>query len=305
MPRYVLCSMALLLSSSLAAQDIPLTDILVEGKGWTKVDGRFASIVGIAASPKTGEIFVADPKDKKIYRIDAEGGVHPFAECSRPTISPVADDKGNVYAFQPDEGARVVRYDPTGDEQVFGENVVKGMGLLTLDPAGRLWMWGIQFGTGSKNMEMHLICYDTPGKKVATTHLPWAFGPIISAMAIDANSGRVAVAGGPEMIDMFAARIGEDQTLSGVDRYFRPYRRRNARSLRTSSMVFDPTGRLFAATGEGIQVFDPTGRLCGVLASPPLKADPVTVWLAIGGPKADQLYAAFDNVVYVRPIKVK
>src|SRR2546423_734671 len=62
-------------------------------------------------------------------------------------------------------------------------------------------------------------------------------------------------------------RVEADGTLKYPERYYR-LRTTDDHPFGTTSLVVDATGRLYAATAEGVQVFDTTGRLSGVMLNP-------------------------------------
>src|SRR5437016_10278095 len=65
--------LALLLAGPAAAQDMPLTQVLLPGEGWQAVEGNYQSVGGLAMD-RSGDVYVADPKGKQILRIPAAGG---------------------------------------------------------------------------------------------------------------------------------------------------------------------------------------------------------------------------------------
>jgi hypothetical protein len=78
---------------------------------------------------------------------------------------------------------------------------------------------------------------------------------------------------------------------AGTTQPFAPYAplrtRRGQKSIEVTGLTTDKDGRVYAATGIGVQVFDPTGRLCGVLtpAAPgrpenlAFEGDRLTLWV--------------------------
>jgi hypothetical protein len=71
------------------------------------------------------------------------------------------------------------------------------------------------------------------------------------------------------------------------------------RGTTVSSLTADESGRVYAATPEGVQVFDPTGRLCGVLAPPAKGTIDLLAW---DGPKRDRLTVWVGDLKYTRPM---
>jgi gluconolactonase len=61
-------------------------------------------------------------------------------------------------------------------------------------------------------------------------------------------------------------------------------------------LAVDAQGRVYVATGLGVQVFDPAGTALGVIALPKAPQN-----LAFGGPRRDQLYVVGRGSVYRIP----
>src|SRR4051794_10526485 len=102
------CVVLILMSSFAAAQDMPLTQILAPGEGWKPVKAEFKSIGGLTADAR-GNVYVADPENEQILRLNAEGKAEVFARTKGEVRKLRAGPDGKLYGFSDqDEGAIVV-----------------------------------------------------------------------------------------------------------------------------------------------------------------------------------------------------
>src|SRR5262249_35100919 len=67
---------------------------------------------------------------------------------------------------------------------------------------------------------------------------------------------------------LWVFRVEGDGSLSSKQAYYMPRLPHGKKESGADGMTIDATGRLYAATFEGLQVFDPTGRLSGVILKP-------------------------------------
>lgn len=71
--------MTLGMTSSLMAQDMPITQVLVDGKGWELVGEGYGFTEGPAVDA-AGNVFFTDIPNDRIYKIDLAGNVGVFVE---------------------------------------------------------------------------------------------------------------------------------------------------------------------------------------------------------------------------------
>jgi len=75
-------------------------------------------------------------------------------------------------------------------------------------------------------------------------------------------------------------------------------------TLAVTALIWDPAGRLYAGTSQGIQVFDPTGRLCGVLPLPKPGTVKGISWNAEGGTGGiSTLYIDLGGITWQREMR--
>lgn len=101
------------------------------------------------------------------------------------------------------------------------------------------------------------------------------------------RDGTTAFLGFPSRKAVWAFQVGKDGDLAAGAPYC-PLRVPRAHPyLEVRSIAIDRDGRIYAASGIGVQVFDPTGRLCGVLTpaapgvpeSMAFEGDRLTLWI--------------------------
>jgi sugar lactone lactonase YvrE len=274
----------LLAAGPAAAQDMPLADVLLPGEGWHLAAGDFPSVAGLAGDGR-GSVYVADPREKLVWRIDPEGTVHGFARTTAGVHGLAVGPDGNVYACQP-ESKRLVVLLGEDRERVLAEGLA--VEDVAVSPAGDCYC------TVPAEKAVYLVGRDGSKKQVDA--------------GIAAPGGIVLWAGGGTLVvgdaagsRLYAFRVGADGGLSAREGYY-AVRTRRGQGSGVSGLTVDDRERLYAATREGVQVFDPTGRLSGVLLRPP--AGPVTA-VAFGGAGGDRLYVACDDRVYVRKTRAR
>jgi len=75
-------------------------------------------------------------------------------------------------------------------------------------------------------------------------------------------------------------------------------------TLAVTALIWDPAGRLYAGTSQGIQVFDPTGRLCGVLPLPKPGTVKAIAWGREGGTGGiSTLYIDLGGITWQREMR--
>ena len=77
----LLATLALVLSTGLdvAAQDMPLDQVLIEGEGWELVGEGYKFTEGPACDP-SGRLYFTDPPGDTIYRLGEDGKPEVFAK---------------------------------------------------------------------------------------------------------------------------------------------------------------------------------------------------------------------------------
>jgi sugar lactone lactonase YvrE len=281
--RRVWCiGVMLALAGPAAAQDIPLSQVLIPGEGWHAVGQDFKAVRGLAAD-REGNVYVADPEASGLTRIRSDGQVRPFGEdlSGAHGIAWGPDDR--LYVCLPGR-RRVVALDADGKEHAAAEELAAEDVVVTR--AGALYC------AVPDERAVYLVSTDGKKRRVAQGE----FTP--AGLVLWPDEGTLVVAEGNGRY-LWAYRIEPDGGLADGERYYPLRNRANRTPSGCAALTVDGARRAYAATGVGVQVFDPTGRLSGVLLGPDPVA-PAPTALTLGGPKRDTLYVAFGAKVYAR-----
>ncbi|HTU18807.1 MAG TPA: SMP-30/gluconolactonase/LRE family protein [Gemmataceae bacterium] len=267
-----------------AAQDMPLSLVLLPGETWQLVPGDSPTVADLAGGPN-GDVYLAHHEGQQIDRIDREGKRHAFARPSAPVKGLACAPDGRLYACQPLK-KRIIALDAKGQESVLVEDLPAQYLAVTRN--------GSIYATVPTENAIYRMGRDGKKQRVDQS-TPTALG-----VTLWRDQGTLVV-GDMEGLNLTAFRIDKDGTLSAREQYY-ALRRRVGEDGLVPSMTVDSADRLYAATREGVQVFDPTGRMSGVLLRP--ERQPVRA-VAFGGADLDRLYIACGNKLYVRKMKAK
>lgn len=286
MPRRIVCTLILSLAAgTAAAQDMPLTQVLLDGENWKLVSEGHKFTEGPAADAE-GNVYFVDVPTSQIFKIDTSDKVTVFAEnAGRPSGLSIGPD-GKLYACQ-SETKRVVRYDAPGQPpQIIGEEI--GVNDLMADRAGGVYVT------------------DMPAKKVwyipaGGTKRTVAEGFTPNGLTLWQDGGTLVVADWDNpYLRTFRRETNGDLKFGAP--YYSPLQLPPGQEKPGSDgMTVDDAGRLYVCTHAGLQMFDPTGRLGGAIAKPQNK---FLSNVEFGGPKFDTLYVTCTDKVYKRKTKV-
>ena len=269
--------------SALRAQDMPLSQVLIDGEGWQLLGAGYKFTEGPAADAQ-GNVFFTDVPENKIYKIDTEGKISVFATDTAATNGLMFGPDGRLYGCRNGE-QKIVAYDSearvhTIAEGVHSNDIVvtsKGEIYFTDPPNGQVW---------------HV---NTRGEK--------------RVVAKDLQPNGVILWPGEETLvvtdgsapHLWAFRVETDGSLNFKERYYSPLRiPPGATRPGSDGMTVDKEGRLYVATLAGLQMFDTTGRPGGVILKP---QDKFLSNVTFGGPKFDSLYVTCTDRVYRRKTK--
>lgn len=278
------CLLLLLsVASVVSAQDMPLTQVLIDGEGWELLSEGHTFTEGPAVDAK-GNIFFTDTRASKIFKIDTKGKVTLFDENTARTNGLMFGHDGRLYGCRNGE-QKIVAYDPDGTIHTVAEGV--GSNDIAVGSDGGIYFTDPPNGT---------VWYINPkGKKRIV-----AKGLKPNGVILWPGEGTLVVTDREEPV-LWTFRIEADGSLKHKDRYYLPLMLPSGKDRPGSDgMTVDDVGRLYVATYSGVQMFDPTGRMGGVIAKPQEK---FLSNVTFGGPKFNYMYATCSDKVYRRKVK--
>ncbi len=267
------------------AQDMPLTQVLIDGEGWELVAEGFRFTEGPAVDA-AGNLFFTDAPNNRIHKYDTTSDkLSVFVENSERTGGLMFGPRGRLYGCQAGK-QRIVAFDPTGKVEVIAEGVLSNDLVVTGGGA-------VYFTDPANNQVWYL---DPSGKKrVVDKGINRPNGVILWP-----QQGTLVVADtlGPHL---WTFRIEPSGDLSFKEPYYTMRTPVGSAASGADGMTVDNAGRLYVATYEGLQMFDPTGRLGGVMLKP---QDKFLSNVVLAGPKLDTLYVTCSDRIYRRKTKV-
>ncbi len=288
--RILICTLFACSCATAIAQDMPLTQVLIDGEGWQLASEGHKFTDGCTADAEGNFYFTDVLGGTTINKIAVDGTVSVFADDA-PRVSGLQfGPDGRMYACQGGSFGRIVAFDPAGKMEVIAEGVKPNDLVVTRDG-------GIYFTETPKSQ----VTYIAPGgKPIAADVASNTDGPQKpNGIALTPDQGTLAVSdyGGRHT---WVWRINADGSLS----YRQPYM-----TLRTpkpdlpskgDGMTTDSVGRFYVTSAAGIQMFDPTGRMGGVIAAP--REQPI-VSVAFAGPDLSYLFVAAGDKIFKRKTK--
>ncbi|MBD3673178.1 MAG: SMP-30/gluconolactonase/LRE family protein [Planctomycetaceae bacterium] len=271
------------LSGTLSAQDMPLSQVLIEDENWELVSEGHGFTEGPAVDAD-GQIYFSDVKRSKIYKVDTQGKVRLFVENAARTNGLMFGPDGLLYGCRMGD-RQIVAYRKDGSHDVIASDVdsndiaVAGNGdIYFSDPKGQR-VWYIPKGGQPKIVAENVA---------------------LNGLILWEHSGTLVTTAGPDAW-LWTFRVEPDGSLTSQEKYYGPLRLTTSnRHPGGDGMTVDADGRLYVATRAGLQMFDPTGRMGGVIAKPQ-KAFLSNA--TFGGPDLSYLYVTSTDKVFRRKTK--
>lgn len=283
MRRLAVCLLGLFFASPAIAQDMPLSQVLIDGEGWKVAAEGYETVTSLAAD-REGNIYIADPSANRLHRLDKEGKVTSFGNLKQGVSGLCVASDGRVFACQPAR-RRIITLGSQGETAII-DNI--DATSLAVTSTGEIYC------TVPRDLAVYRIASGKRHKVDDAVVAP-------SALTLWPDEGTLVI-GYPGSSYLWACRVEKDGSLSAKDRYYALRVPRGQEASGVTQMTEDDAKRLYAATREGVQVYDPTGRMSGVILKPE-RSDVTAV--TIGGPEHGTLYVACGSKVYARKIKSK
>ena len=273
-----------LLPQLVAAQDMPLSQVLLAEKPWQLVGEGYQFTEGPSVTPE-GTVFFTDVPNSVIYRIGADGKPTVFVDNSDRTSGLMFGPLG-LYGCS-SATRSILLFDPAGKKYVLAQEVTSNDLVVTGEG-------GIYF-TNPAAKSIHYIT-PTGESRVVDEGIEFPNGLILWP---DQRTLVVADMNGPHLWNF---RIEKDGSLTHKQPYSTMQLPVGKSASGADGMTVDRDGRIYVATELGIQVFDTQGRLSGVIAKPQAK---FLSNLVLGGPDFNLLYVTCSDKVYRRQVKVR
>lgn len=289
-----LATCCLFLCITLNAQDMPLSQVLIDGESWELVSQGHQFTDGFTTDQK-GNFYFADVLGgTTIDCIDPEGNVTTVA-TDAPRVSGMhMGPDGRLYACQGGTLGRIVAFDlEDGSMNVLAEGVKPNDLVVTQD--GHLY-----FTETPKMQISHLAPGEskpTPASVSTKKDGPQrpngiAFSPDQGTLAVSDHGGRYT----------WVWRIEANGQLTQRQPYMTLRLPGPDLPSKGDGMTTDRSGRYYVTSAVGIQMFDPTGRMGGVIASP---TESPIVSITFAGPDHSYLYVASRDRIYRRKMKAR
>lgn len=260
-------------------------DILVPGEGWLLAAEGYKEAKGPAVNSK-GEVFFIDFPNNKIFRIELDGSVHPFADDAQHANSLAVGAHDELYTVSMTTG-KINCYDTSGKRTLYAEGLKGRYVLAKAD--GSLYVT-----SPSTEAELSKLWLVKQGhKSIVDTVAKSATG-----LAVTPDQWLMAVADGRSKW-IYSYQINADGSLANRERFFWLHVGDWDDDAGTESLCYDREGHLYAATRLGIQICADDGPTQVIL---PVPSGRVT-GICVGGAEQNTLFAFCGDKVYKRKIK--
>jgi sugar lactone lactonase YvrE len=260
----------------------------VPGETWQLAAQGLPSSAGPTCSP-TGEVFFADPKASKIYRIDLDGKVQEFLSDTGSANSLTFDANGQLFAGSSVTG-KIMSYDVSGKGSLAAQGIHARYILAA--PGGGLYATA----NGDKAGDAGGVWFVKDGRKtLVASGLKYASG-----LAYRPDQWLLSVADGRSKW-AHSFQMNADGTLTNGERFFWLHVPDWEDDAGAESICYAKEGQMFVATRMGVQVCADDGPTQVILPMP----DRSRVFgVCLGGRDFDTLFAFCGDKIYKRKVKV-
>lgn len=268
---------------TVAAQDLPLSDLLIPGEKWQLAGEGFKFTEGPAAD-KHGNIYFTDIPENKIHRLENDGKISVFVANSLRTNGLMFGPGGMLFGCR--NGSKdIVAFDVDGSPKVLATDVMSNDLVVTRE--------GNVYFTDPDNKQVWFL--DARGtKRVVDTGIERPNGIILWP---DQKTLVVADTAGAHL---WTFRVEADGSLSCKQPYYTMQIAAGKNGSGADGMTVDTTGRIYVCTHVGLQVFDMQGRLSGIIESP--QRGKFLSNVEFGGKAFDTLFVTSTDRVYRRKV---
>ncbi len=261
-----------------------LAKLLIPGEDWQLVGEGYKFTEGPAVNAK-GEVFFHDFQGNKGYRITAEGKPVVFHEDAHKTTGAAFGPDGRLYTCGVGS-TQVLRYDADDKFTIVAEDVTAND--IVIAHNGNIYVTN----TPSRGRPSVLLIRPDGTKEVVDPAASGANGIVLSP---DQTLLYVTDWGSHWL---YCYTIAPDGTLANKQRYDWLQVADADDQSKADGIRVDRDGRVYVATGLGIQVCDQMGRVQCILPTPNHRV----ANLVFGGEKFDTLYALCVDKVYRRKL---
>ena len=272
-------------------QNVPLRLMAREGEGWQPVDGRYESVRGAAANAR-GEVFFGDAGSNRIYRVGLDGKVAVFSDDLKSANDLCFGPDGRLYTVSTESG-NVLAYTPEGRSSVVATGLAGN--TLTVANNGNIYVACSVPNVGGKKSELWLV------KPDGTKQLVDAAAPRgVSGLALSPAQNLLFVAD-RQAPWIYRYVVRADGALEHGQRFIQLHRADEDEPPLEMGLRADRAGRLYVATGLGIQVAAEASLVSAILVTPNRQVSD----LCFGGAAFDTLYALCGDKLYRRSFNVR
>lgn len=262
-----------------------LAALLIPGEEWSLASEGHRFTEGPTTNAK-GEVFFNDVPASKTYRVGLDGKVSLWLEQSHggsgAAFGPdgrlfhVAGESKQIVAYAPDRAATTIAQEIAGND-------------LAVTHTGNIYVTEPPAWDRIAPSKVWLI-RPNGEKVVVDSGIRYANGvtlsPDQSLLYVDDYRSHW----------IYSFQILPDGTLANKQRYFWLHQLDTADQSGADGLRVDREGRVFVATGMGVQICDQPGRVNVILPTPNGQASNLT----FGGEKFDTLYVTCGDKVYKR-----
>ena len=277
----------LLFSSLLQAQDMPLTQVLIDGEDWELVSEGH-KITDAACKDAEGNFYFSDvAAGTTINKIDKEGKLSVFVKDVEKISGMQFGPDGKLYATQAGKFGRVLSFDKDGKMKVIAKDVQPNDLVVT----HKGWI----YFTETRKQAITSISPDGKLQSTKTSMIR------PNGITLSPDQGTLAVSdhGGDKV---WAYRIEADGSLKYEQPYMTMRLRNPLAASRGDGMCSDIHNRYYVTSEMGLQMYDPTGRMGGIILAPNRKK---ITSVAFAGEGLSYIYVCAVDSIYRRKTKSK